>query len=313
MKQEIVLIFGGTGNYGKPIVKHLVSQNVRVRVLSRNAQRAKKVLGSEVEIVEGDATCRDTIINSLKDVTRVVVCLSAISKELIRRMRQIERDAVLMIMEEARNANIQRLVYLSGYEMRAEVLEKLNVHKVGEIKLEIEEEIKKSKFNWTIFGCPPAYSIFFAFLQKNKMVVLGGGIRSIPTISQEDVGVIVAQATLGDDLGGRRFRLTGPEAISFPEAVKRFSLFTGREIKFIKIPLSMINVISFVMQSFFPFFRFIYLSLKLLNYFPTDLSDSVPEDHRILLDEFSYTPVTFDMEIERRMALEKSQKPIRVI
>jgi uncharacterized protein YbjT (DUF2867 family) len=299
-EKKPIVVFGGTGHYGRKIVKKLLDKNEKVRVLSRNSQKAKIILGEDVEIIEGDVNCRDAVIRSLKGVKAILICLAAHTSKLIRRMKQIERDAVLMIMDEAHKANIDRLVYVSGYEIREDVLRKLNIIKFGEIKLEIEKKIRESNFNWTILGDAPSFELFFAFLRNNKMAVPGGGIKPIPTISPEDVGEITAQTVLRNDLSGKRFRLTGPEAISFPEAAERISAITKKQINHIKIPLIAVKVVSIITLPFNPFIRFIYWSLKLLNNFPSDLAKNVPEDHQILLKTFSYTPITFDMEIKNR-------------
>jgi len=298
--EKTIIVFGGTGFYGRKIVQKLLEKNEKVRVLSRNSHYATNILGEDVEIIEGDVTSRDIVIQSLKGVKAILICLSAMSSKLIRRMKQIERDAVLMIMDEAHKANINRLVYVSGYEMRKDVLKQLSIIEFGEIKLEIEQKIRESDFNWTILGGAPTFEIFFAFLRNKKMVVPGGGTKPIPTISPENVGEISAQTILRDDLSGRRFRLTGPEAISFPEATKRISAITNRQIKHIKIPLFLIRIVSIITLPFNPFIRFVYWSLKLLNSFPDDLAKNVPEDFQILIKTFSYTPITFDMEVKKR-------------
>jgi hypothetical protein len=43
------------------------------------------------------------------------------------------------------------------------------------------------------------------------------------------------------------------------------------------------------------------MSLKLLNNFPVDLAENVPNDHKLLRELFDYEPVTLDMEIKRRI------------
>lgn len=299
-KEKPIIVFGGTGFYGRKRVQKLLDKNEKVRVLSRNSQKAHEILGANVEIIEGDVTCRNTVIQSLKGVKAILICLSAMNSKLIRRMKQIEQEAVLMIMDEAHKANIDRLVYMSGYEIREDVLIRLNLIKFGEIKLEVEKKIRESNFNWTILGAAAAFEIFFAFLRNNKMLVPGGGIKPIPTISPEDVGEITAQTVLRNDLSGKRFRLTGPEAISFPEAAERISAITKKRIKHIKIPLIAVKVVSIITLPFNPFISFIYCAIKLLNNFPSDLAKNVPEDHQILLKTFSYTPITFDIEVKNR-------------
>jgi len=137
--------------------------------------------------------------------------------------------------------------------------------------------------------------------EKGRMAVPGGGLKAFPTISAEDVGEISAQVVMRDDLNGRRIRLTGPKAYSFPEVAKLMTDISGRQIKHLKIPLFTINVVSFVLLPFTPFVRYLYKSLKLLNNFPSDVAAEVPRDHKVLRELFDYEPVSLEMEIEQRI------------
>ncbi|RPH32710.1 MAG: NAD-dependent epimerase/dehydratase family protein [Bacteroidales bacterium] len=300
-----IIVYGGTGYYGRKVVEKLVKKGQSVKVVSRNSESARKTLGDKVEIFQGDVTNRETIIESLKNVNAIIICLSAMSNKLIKRMKQIERDAVIAIMEEAKKANISRLVYMSGYEMREQLLADLGIPEFGAIKIEIESKISQSDFSWTILGDAPAFEIFFAFIRNGKMTVPGGGFNAIPTISAEDVGEITAQVVMRNDLAGKRIKLTGPEALTFPEVAKRISLISGKKVKHIAIPLAIINVVSFILIPFAPFVRFLYKSLKMLNNFPKDLADKVPEDHKRLRELFDYEPVSLEEEIKRRISENK--------
>ena len=303
MKTEnnLILVYGGTGYLGQKVVEKLIQKRKSVKVVSRNYDKAKQLFGEKVEIFQGDVTNRQSVIESLKNVSTIIICLSAMSNKLIRKMKQIERDGVLSIMEEAKKQNISRLVYLSGYEMRKQLLNDLKIPEFGEIKIEIESKISQSDFNWTILGDSPSFEIFFAFIRNGKMMVPGGGLNAIPSISSEDVGEITAQTALRDDLNGRRIKLTGPEAFTFPEAAKHISLISGKEIKHKAVPLMVINIVSLLLLPFAPFVRFLYKSLKMLNNFPPDLAENVPSDHKTLRELFDYEPVTLEMEIKRRI------------
>jgi uncharacterized protein YbjT (DUF2867 family) len=296
-----IVVFGGTGYYGQKVVQKLLAKGVAVRVVSRDRTKVLSKFGDQVEITEGDVTNREVIIQALKSGRAVVICLSAMQPGLIRRMRKIERDAVLMIMEEAENAKISRLLYMSGYEMRAEVLKKLGIPEFGEIKIEIESRIRASSFNWTILGDAPSHELFFAFLSKNKLAVPGGGWNRMPTISAEDVGEITAQAALRDDLSGKRFRMTGPEACSMPEMARKITAVTGQQVRHIAIPLVVVGFVSFLLKPFIPYVRYLYKSLLMFNNFPEDLAAQVPVDHQLLRNTFDYEPVTLDMEIRKRL------------
>ena len=296
-----IIVYGGTGFYGRKVVEKLVEKGQSVKVVTRNSTNAQNIVGHKVELFQGDITEKGTIERSLNNVGAIVICLSAMNNKLIRKMKEIERDAVLEIMEQAKKANISRLVYMSGYEMRKQLLDDLKIPEFGEIKIEVEEKIRQSDFNWTILGDAPAFDIFFAFLNKGRMTVPGGGLNAFPTISPEDVGEITAQIVMRDDLNERRIRLTGPKAYSFPDVAKLITDISGKKIKHITIPLFLINIVSFLLFPFTPFVRFLYKSLKMLNNFPTDLADNVPADHKLLRELFDYEPVTLQMEINRRI------------
>ncbi|MFX0063277.1 MAG: SDR family oxidoreductase [Candidatus Hermodarchaeota archaeon] len=300
--KKYILVLGGTGHYGRHIVQSLLEKGEFVRVLSRNADKARKILGNNPEIIEGDITSRESVINSLKGVKAIIIAVSAFSRKTIRKTKLIELDSVLMALEEAQKTGISRVVYLSAYDLKEDVIEKLNLTQFAETKLEMEARLSKSDFNWTILGCAPSMELFFTMIRGGTMMVPGGGFHALPTISPLDVGEITAQTVLRDDLKGKRFRLTGPESFSFPQAAKRVADVTGRRIKFRKIPLTPIKIASLVTRPFTPYFKYLLQAIILFNNFPPDIAADVPKDHQLLLETFNYTPITLEMEARRRSA-----------
>jgi len=298
--RQVITVFGGTGHYGRLIVSFLLQKGATVRVLTRNDGHAREILGDKPSFVEGDITSTTSIREALGGTDGVVLAISAMQWKNIKRTREIERDAILTIFDEAKKAGISRMVYLSGYEIREDVLKQLNMVPFGAIKLEVERTLSFSDFNWTILGCAPSMELFFSFVRNGRMTVPGGGPPTLPTVSREDVGIIAAETVLRQDLSGRRFRLTGPEALSFPEAARRIGAITNAPVKVKKIPLFIIKVASVLLLPVNPFVRYVYWSLKLLNNFPQDLVLRVPADHQLLLDTFDYSPRTFDMEARDR-------------
>ena len=296
-----ILVLGGTGHYGRNIVRSLLEKGQPVRVLSRNATNAHRVLGDGVEIVEGDITSREAVTKALKEVQAVVISVSAFSPKLVRQLRLIERDAVLMVLDEAQKAGVSRVVYVSVYDIKQDLLKRLNLDlETARIKQEVETALARSGFNWTVLGAPPSMETFFAMIRGDTMMVPGGGPPALPTVSPVDVGEIAAQTVLKDDLRGKRIRMVGPEAISFPEAAKRISAATGRNIRFCRIPLIPLNIASIVTWPINPFLRLLYGHVKLMNNFPQDIAAQVPQDHQWLVDTFDYAPVTLEMEARRR-------------
>ncbi len=308
-----VLVIGGTGHYGQHVVKSLLEKNVKVRVLSRDAAKARKIVGETPEIVEGDITSRESVIEAINGVSAIVIGVSAFTPKLIRRMKAIEMDSVLMVLDEAAAAGISRVVYISVYDIKQDLQQDLpkgvnleSLQRSAKIKSEVENALAKSNFNWTVLGAAPSMQIFFSMIHGDTMTVPGGGPPAFPTVSAADVGEIVAQAVLRKDLHGKRFRMVGPEALSFPEAAKRISSATGKTIKFRKIPLVAPKIAWRITRPLTPFsdailfINQILSMIQLLNHFPQDVAAGVPEIHRLLRETFDYLPTTIEMEVQRR-------------
>jgi uncharacterized protein YbjT (DUF2867 family) len=189
------------------------------------------------------------------------------------------------------------VVYLCGYDIRREVIRDFEP---GRIMLEVQEALAKSDFNWTILGLAPSMEIFFATIRGETMVFPddGGPAASFPTVSKRDVGTIVAQAVLRDDLARQRFRVCGAQVLSFPEAAQRISAVTGRPLQFRAIPLGPLRLAAFLVQPIHPYFHFIITAATMLNRFPQDLVADVPADHCRLMEMFDYEPQTLEMEAQ---------------
>ena len=105
--------------------------------------------------------------------------------------------------------------------------------------------------------------------------------------------------------------MTGPDAISFPDAAKRISAVFGKTIKFRKIPLLLPKIARVITRPFAPvndMILFINQALgfiQLLNQFPQNIVAEVPQAHRLLLDTFDYAPTTLEMEARRRSRVQQ--------
>lgn len=302
-----VLVLGGTGHYGRHIVRRLAAKGVPVRVLTRNAARARGVLPETVvELTEGDLESPDAVARALQGIDRVVVAVSAFSRDQIRKMVAVERDAVIAALDQAEAAGVRRVVYLSVFDIQPQQMSHQVRLDTATVKQDVEAYLRSSDFNWTVLGAPPSMELFFAMTHGDRMLVPGGGPASLPTISPVDVGEIAAQTVLRDDLGGQRIRLAGPEPLSFPEAASRLSAVYGRTVRFTAIPLILPKIAWYAT---WPLARFsgpaLYVHqllglIRLLNSFPQAVALASVQDHDKLVRIFNYTPTTLEMEARRR-------------
>jgi uncharacterized protein YbjT (DUF2867 family) len=300
MSRRRVVVLGGTGHYGRHIVRNLRLRGESVRVLTRDPRRGRTLLGDEVDLVAGDITREHSIASVLEDARSVVIAVAAHRPRQIRQRLSIERDAVLQLLERAERENVGRVVYLSGYDVRREFAGPLGLLEFARPHLDVQDALARSSLNWTVLGCAPSMEIFFAMIRGRSMNVPGGGPPALPSISPLDVGAIAAQAAVRDDLGGRHIRMPGPEALSFPEAARRISAVWGKPIRLRRIPITPIRAAALVTRPFFPFLTFLTSAVKLLNNFPQSIAAAVPEDHAKLRATFDYEPTTLEEETLRR-------------
>ncbi|XP_061364908.1 protein HIGH CHLOROPHYLL FLUORESCENCE PHENOTYPE 173, chloroplastic isoform X1 [Gastrolobium bilobum] len=76
---DIVLVAGATGGVGRRVVDILRKKGIPVRVLVRNEEKARRMLGSDVDLVVGDITKDSTLIREyFKGVKKVINTVSVI-------------------------------------------------------------------------------------------------------------------------------------------------------------------------------------------------------------------------------------------
>jgi hypothetical protein len=139
------------------------------------------------------------------------------------------------------------------------------------------------------------YEFEFQIGWGTTMTVPGGGYLPLPTISPFDLGNIVAEAVVRNDLSKRRFRATGPEVFSFPEAAEKITAVTGIKIKHRKIPLIPLKLAGIFTKPFNPYLWHLVKYVKLFNNFPQNIANQVPNDHQLLRETFNYKPTTLEM------------------
>ena len=74
----VVLVAGATGGVGKRVVQRLQKRGYQVRSLVRDADKARAILGEEVELVVGDLTKPETLTAAMMADVQAVVCCTAV-------------------------------------------------------------------------------------------------------------------------------------------------------------------------------------------------------------------------------------------
>ena len=72
-KKLSVLVMGATGNQGGAVVRNLLTKGHRIRTLTRNpdSPKAKQLSEQGVEVVKGDFTDSNSLVNAAKGMDTV--------------------------------------------------------------------------------------------------------------------------------------------------------------------------------------------------------------------------------------------------
>ncbi len=81
-----ILVAGATGGVGKRVVRRLVERGYQVRSLVRDPQRAREMLGDQVDLFQGDITIPETLTPALMSNVRAAICCTGV------RVQPVEGD-----------------------------------------------------------------------------------------------------------------------------------------------------------------------------------------------------------------------------
>lgn len=203
-----ILVLGGTGMLGQPVVHCLTDKGHTVRILTRSAEKTHNMFGDTVDVVEGTATNRDDIRAALIGCDAVHINLTPVS----------ELAATRHVIELAED-RLERITYVSATTLSEENRWFDRV----DVKLCTEELLRNSGIQHAVF-CPTwVMETLHNFIRGNRAVVLlGNNPPELHFFAAADFGRMVAASYDDERALGKRLFVYGPEAITLQDATERF-------------------------------------------------------------------------------------------
>jgi len=213
-----ILVTGGTGTVGSQVVRELLARGQDVVVLTRDAEKAKK-LPSGVKAVTGD-------LNKVETVRRVFNGVDGVF--LVNTVSPTEVYEGLLAVCGLRLEKVKRLVYLSVHHAdKAAWLP----HFGG--KLGVEEAVRTCGVPSTILRPNNFYQNDYFF--KDAMVQHGVypqplGSAGLHRVDVRDIGEAAAIALTTSGHEGQTYDLVGPEAHTGQSTAEVWSRALGRKV-----------------------------------------------------------------------------------
>jgi uncharacterized protein YbjT (DUF2867 family) len=220
-----ILVTGATGNIGSRVVKKLQERGVSVRAFVRDQDKAKTVLGQDLEVAVGDFSDASSVRRALEGVDSVFLACS-------NDPRQVEYE--IGVIEAAAATGVRRIVKLSalGAEIGSPVA-------FWDWHGRIEQRLRASGVSTVVLQ--PSFSMTNLLgaaegVRRDGALFAPAAGAMISMIDPEDVAAVAALVLTSDVHESQTYVLTGPEAITYERVAEEISAATGQRIPFVAVP-----------------------------------------------------------------------------
>ncbi|NEA30783.1 NAD(P)H-binding protein [Streptomyces sp. SID13031] len=205
-----ILVLAATGKTGRRLVQHLRADGNEVRAASRSG---------EVRFDWDEPATWAAVLAGVR-----VVYLVAPD----------DPAPIEAFVEQAVRAGVERFVVLSGRKLDQAG------GRFGHGMLAAERVVAASGVGWTILRSNNFNQNFDEYTWREPLLAgrlaLPIGAMGEPFIDAQDVVEVAAVALTGVGHFGQVYELTGPDSLTFAEAVRMMSVASGRPIEYVEVP-----------------------------------------------------------------------------
>jgi uncharacterized protein YbjT (DUF2867 family) len=225
----MILVTGSPGNIGTPLAQQLLEQGRKIRLMVRNPKKEDQVVADlrsrGAEVVQGD----------FSDPASLPPCFTGVeSAFLLVPVAQETAEWKNNFIGAAKENGVERIVNLSvsGASSSSPVA-------LFRWHWEAEQTLESSGLAWThlqptdlarfnvrsILPTVQAQGAFYSTVGQGRVAL----------VDEEDVAEVAATALTEDGHERKKYVLTGPKAVSYPEMAEALASKLGKPVKYIDI------------------------------------------------------------------------------
>lgn len=249
-----ILVIGGTGMLGRPVARALRHAGYAVRVLTRDAGRARACLGDGFEVAVGDVDDDDALAAALEGCRGAHINLQGGADH---GLEPRGADAVARL---GAGIGLERVSLISG----ATVCE-ANCRFAGTAaKFAAETALRRSGLPYCIFRPTWFMESLPRFVRGRTAVVMGRQPVAWHWLAAEDYARMVAVSFATDAAAGRTFTILGPEVMTLGEALTRYCARMSPDTRIRSMPFWLLTALAALTDN-----RQLKAALPLMRYFET--------------------------------------------
>ena len=234
-----VLLTGASGYVGGRLIPLLEQQPVNLRCLARNPDKLRPLVKGTTQVVQGDVLDRPALDAALKGVHTAyyLVHLMSGSKDF----EKDDRQAAKNFADAARQAGVQRIIYLGGLGDDADP--KLSPHlrsrhEVGQILRESGVETIEFRAGMVVGAGSASYQLMKSLTDRLPIMLCP---RWLTTATQPiAVDDVLAYLLAAKDLRSgesRIFEIGGPDVVTYGDLIREYARQKGLRRWLIFVPI----------------------------------------------------------------------------
>jgi uncharacterized protein YbjT (DUF2867 family) len=216
----MILVTGGTGLIGSEVLRRLSERGVPARALTRDLNKARQMPG--VTWVAGDLAKPETLPTAFDGATALFLLT-----HYLEDMVELQHNAIAA----ARAAGLDHVVKVSAFAASDH-----SKAPIGRWHYQVEKELEESGLGWTMLRPHHFMQNLLAqaeYVKKDGAIYSPSGDGKIPYVDGRDVGAVAAVTLSTPGHAGKKYVLTGSEAMSYRQASEIIAAVIGKPVRFV--------------------------------------------------------------------------------
>ena len=232
-----ILLAGATGYVGGRLLPVLEDAGYRVRCLARQPQSIRSK-AADTEVVAGDVLDRRSLSPAFKgiDTAYYLVHSMATSGDFENEDRLAARN----FAEAAREAGVQRIIYLGGLGDNSESLSShlRSRHEVGEVLRESGAVVIELRASIVIGSGSLSFEMIRALTERLPVMIAPRWVATLaqPIAIEDLIDYLAASAAIPCD-ESRVFEIGGADCVSYGDIMREYARQRGLRRLFIPVPV----------------------------------------------------------------------------
>jgi NADH dehydrogenase len=252
-----VLIFGGSGQIGRHLIRKLTNKNYLVTVVTRNLHKkgtALRLGGNPgyIEVIEANIYDEEELNDLFKDKDICINLVGILFENKKNTFKNIHTHFPTLLSKKCEKYKLKQFIHISALG-----IDKVKNSKYAKSKLEGEKNILENFSKAIILRPSVIYSVDDNF-STNLMTLLSllpvfplyyEGKTKFSPIHVSDICEIILQ-TIEKNIFSEIIECVGPEELSFKEIIKKLLVSIDKKRILVNLPLFLAKIIIFFLEKF---------------------------------------------------------------